>query len=175
MVIWKNSQKNVEYNSLLPYDFVKESEYNYAFVTSEGVAYRAYFVAVPYLHPLFTDTYSFNIEPKDGSVVSTHRAMDARIGATIAAILTEFFKKNENSMIMVCDNSDGREHKRRLLFDRWYNTYNDKSLMKLDAAFEKDDYRLFVSMYISVANPKRRELVDAFNELVRTDLYELAF
>lgn len=158
-----------------PYDICEEGVWDYSFVTGEGVAYRAYFVAVPYLHPLFTDIYSFNIEPKEGSVVSTHRAMDARIGATIAAILVEFFKKNENSMIMVCDNSDGREHKRRLLFNRWYETYNDKSLVKLDAALAKDDYRLFVSMYISVANPKRRELVDAFNELVRTDLYELAF
>lgn len=92
---------------------------------------------------------------------------------TIASILKEFFRKNENSMLMVCDNIDGREEKRRKLFDRWYHTYNNYSLIKLDASLENDDYRLFVSMFINRSNPKRELLIHAFNELVRTDLYQL--
>lgn len=128
-----------------------------------------------YLTSIFEDVYSLNIEPVTGDVTSTHLPYDARIGMTIVAILTEFFKKNSNSMLMVCDNTDGREGKRRILFDRWYETYSNNSLVKLDAAMEDNGYRLFVSMYINRTNPRKRELVDAFNEIVKTDLYGLSF
>ena len=75
-----------------------------------------------------------------------------------------------------CDGSargNGKEEKRRKLFDRWYHHYNNHSLIKLDASLENEDYRLFVSMFINRNNPKRELLIHAFNELVRTDLYEL--
>lgn len=165
----------MEYNSLNPYSIHEEGEWDYSFLTKGGVRYRAYFIAVPYLHPLFADTYSFNIEPMEGDVETTHQPLDVRIGATIARILAEFFRKNSNSMIMVCDNTDGRERKRRALFDRWYDSYSGQSLIKLDAALQQDGYRLLVSMYIAKTNPKKRELIDAFNEIVKTDLYELGF
>lgn len=92
---------------------------------------------------------------------------------TIATVLIEFFQKNENSMLMVCDSTDGKEEKRRNLFERWYNIYNNQSIIKLDAALENEDYKLYVSMFIHRKNPELRELISAFNELVRTDLYEL--
>lgn len=76
-------------------------------------------------------------------------------------------------MLMVCDNIDGREEKRRNLFERWYAIYNNQSIIKLDASLENEDYRLYVSIFINRKNPKREELIKAFNELIRTDLYEL--
>lgn len=76
-------------------------------------------------------------------------------------------------MLMACDNTDGKEDKRRKLFDRWYNIYNDNSLIKLDAALENDIYKLHISMYINKTNPRRGQLISAFNDLIKTDLYEL--
>ena len=159
-------------NLLNPYKIIETEDFGYTFVTKDGVAYRAYFLDVSYLHPQFSDAYSFNIEPV-GSANSTRHPIDRRIGLTIASILKEFFKKNENSMLMACDNLDGKEYKRRKLFDRWYDNYNDNSLIKLDAALENDVYKLYVSMYIGKANPRREQLILAFNELIKTDLYEL--
>ena len=104
----------MEYSSPLPYSVVKSDDFDYRFTTKDGVKYRAYFINVSYLHPCFIEAYSFNIEP-EGDVSSTHNPIDIRIGRTIAQILNEFFEKNENSMIMACDNTDGREGKRRLL------------------------------------------------------------
>ena len=99
--------------------------------------------------------------------------MDIRIGRTIAFILDVFFEKNENSMLMACDNTDGREEKRRLLFDRWYDIYSNNKLIKLDASMINESYRLYVSIYINKNNPNKEKIIDAFNELVKTDLYEL--
>ena len=155
-----------------PYKIIETEDFDYTFVTKDGVVYRAYFLDVSYLHPAFSDAYSFNIEPV-GDVDSTKHPIDRRIGVTIISILKEFFKKNENSMLMACDNLDGKENKRRKLFDRWYDNFNDNSLIKLDAALENDVYKLYVSMYIGKANPRRELLISAFNELIKTDLYEL--
>ena len=155
-----------------PYDIIEENELDYSFETKDGILYRAYFLSAAHLHVEFKDAYSFSIEPV-GDVEDTKHPMDARISMTIASILKDFFRKNENSMLMVCDNIDGKEEKRRKLFERWYHCYNDCSLIKLDASLENEDYKLFVSMFINRRNPNRESLIGAFNELVRTDLYEL--
>lgn len=155
-----------------PYDVIETSELDYSFETKDGILYRAYFLSAAHLHINFVDAYSFSIEPV-GNVEETKHPIDGRISVTIASILKDFFRKNENSMLMVCDNIDGKEEKRRKLFERWFHCYNDYSLIKLDASLENEDYKLFVSMFINKLNPCRESLIDAFNELVRTDLYEL--
>ena len=162
----------MESNLPSPYKIIETEDFDYTFVTKDGIVYRAYFLDVSYLHPQFSDAYSFNIEPI-GDVSSTKHPIDQRIGITIASILKEFFRKNENSMLMACDNTDGKEDKRRMLFDRWYDHYNNSSLIKLDAALENDVYKLHVSMYIGKTNPRLEQLISAFNELIKTDLYEL--
>lgn len=159
-------------NLLNPYKVIETEDFDYTFITKDGVVYRAYFLDVSYLHPQFSDAYSFNIEPV-GNADSTRHPIDKRIGMTIVSILKEFFKKNENSMLMACDNTDGKEDKRRKIFDRWYEHYNDNSLIKLDAALANEVYKLHVSMYIGKSNPRLELLISAFNELIKTDLYEL--
>ncbi len=162
----------MDLNSLNPYEIIEENELDYSFRTKDGIIYRAYFLSASHLHHNFTDAYSFSIEPV-GDTEETKHPMDVRISMTIASILKEFFRKNENSMLMVCDNIDGREEKRRNLFERWYAIYNNQSIIKLDASLENEDYRLYVSIFINRKNPKKEELIQAFNELIRTDLYEL--
>ena len=131
-----------------PYSVKETESFDYQFTTKDGIKYRAYFISAAYLHPLFTDVYSFNIEP-EGDFGSTKQPIDPRIGATVYEILRTFFRRNQNSMLMACDNTDGREGKRKKRFDRWFNQYNDGSILKLDAALESEIYNLYVSMYIS--------------------------
>lgn len=83
------------------------------------------------------------------------------------------FSRNERAMIMVCDNLDGKEQKRRLLFSKWYTTYNDGSIIKHDASTQTDDYQLYVSIYINKGNSDRNTLIQAFYELVKNNLYPI--
>ena len=76
-------------------------------------------------------------------------------------------------MIMVCDNLDGKEKKRRLLFSKWYSAYNGGSIIKYDASTQIDDYLLYVSIYLNKNNSKRNVLVQAFYELVKNNLYPI--
>jgi hypothetical protein len=116
------------------------------------------------------NTFSFSIEPEDNQA----HPIDMRIAATIVEILKHFFQNNENAMIMVCDSTDGKEEKRRKLFDRWYDKYADQQmLLKYDASAPLDEYRLHLSIYFTKTNPNRDILLKAFRDLLTTDLYEL--
>lgn len=74
-------------------------------------------------------------------------------------------------MIMVCDNLDGKEAKRELLFSRWFARHNNGTLLKYDASTSDEDYILYVSIYLRKDNPQSKELVSAFYDLVKNGFY----
>lgn len=76
-------------------------------------------------------------------------------------------------MIMVCDNLDGKEQKREMLFARWFMQYNDGSIRKYDASSATDGYVLYVSLFMHRDNPNARQLANAFYDLVKNNLYPL--
>ncbi len=74
---------------------------------------------------------------------------------------------------MVCDNLDGKEIKRKNLFTRWFNQYKDGNIDKYDASANTEDYVLYVSIYIHKENPNKRELISAFYDLIKNNLYTI--
>ncbi len=168
-MILKNWRKSVESNSQLPYSISKSDDGFYSFTTKHGIIYHAYFVDYSIFHHDFKNVYTFNIEPED----SNSHPIDVRIAITIVDILRKFFDNNTNAMIMICDTLDGKEEKRRLLFSRWFDKYNDGRLNKYDASAETEDYSLYVSLYLHKNNPDTNKLVSAFYDLVKNNLYPL--
>jgi len=83
------------------------------------------------------------------------------------------FINRDNAMIMVCDSTDGKQHRRRNLFDRWFHFYNDGSLATINAEIGEDDYELLLSIYFKRTNPNRERLIRAFSELLNRDFYEI--
>lgn len=160
----------MELNSQLPYEITEEAEWNYSFTTKHGIVYHAYFIDFSNYHAAFTDVYTFNIEPDS----ETPHPIDNRIAYTIVHILKRFFTVKQRAMLMVCDNMDGKERKRELLFARWFAQYNDGRLLKYDASTSTEDYMLYVSIYLHCENPRRPELVSAFYDLVKNNLYPIS-
>lgn len=56
---------SVTSNSQLPYEFCKESDWNYSFITISGVKYIAYFVDYSVYHPDFDEVYTFILKRKN--------------------------------------------------------------------------------------------------------------
>ena len=92
---------------------------------------------------------------------------------TVIDILRRFFDKVENAMIMVCDNTDGKQAKRRVLFNRWFNFYNDGTLSSRSAEVCEGYYQLLVSIYFKNNNPNKQQLIKSFNDLMSRDIYEI--
>jgi len=156
-------------HSPLPYELTEVENLNYTFVCKEGIVYHVYFNPIFNVYPKLVNTYSFSIEPED----NRPHPIDRRIAATVIEILRRFFLKMENAMIMVCDSLDGRQRKRRNLFNRWYQIYNDGTISTLSAEVSEGDYELLLSIYFRHENPNRRQLIQAFNDLLTNDIYEI--
>lgn len=97
----------------------------FEFTTDSGVVYGVYFVAG---EQYFGDNanYRGHIKEFGFDVVSPNHIVeplsrDVKIKYTILAILKEYMDNNiHSSIIYVCDYSDGRQHKRSSLFNRWF-------------------------------------------------------
>lgn len=155
--------------SLLPYEYSMVDETFYTFVNKDGIVYNIYFLPIHDFCPQYATTYSLNIEPEE----KRPHSIDKRIVHTVIMILRQFFENEENAMIMVCDNTDGKESKRRKLFDRWYEQYGDTSIIKYDAAAHEGGYHLFASIYFMRNNPFGNRLREAFYDLMKQDPFEI--
>lgn len=154
---------------LNPYKVEETNLLDYSFINKDGITYRAYFMPIYETYPAFINTFSFSIE-REGDAP---HAIDRRIAETVVDILRRFFDNMENAMIMVCDNTDGKQRKRRNLFDRWFHYYNDGTMTTLNAEAGQGDYELLLSIYFKNNNPYKSQLVQAFGELLTHDLYEI--
>ena len=153
----------------LPYEYQKIDELNYEFVNRDGIRYHLYFTPISSIYPDLLNTYSFNIE-REGT---NPHPLDLRIAATVVYILRRFFENIENAMIMVCDSTDGKQHKRRNLFDRWFQLYNDGTLATVNAEVGQGDYELLLSIYFKKTNPYKQQLIKAFSDLLAKDCFEI--
>ena len=159
----------MESSSLNHFDIIEQEEMDYVFINRDGIRYHATFYPVSDFYPQHPNTYSFSIEPEDRKA----HPIDSKIATTIVEILRRFFSHNQNAMIMVCDSLDGKERKRRKLFDRWYDHFADDNILKYDASAPLDEYQLYLSIYFTRTNPNKEQLLRAFRDLLSTNLYEL--
>ena len=156
-------------NSQNPYKVIEENPFDYSFVNKHGINYHLYFMPISGLYPDLVNTYSFSIE-REGT---NPHPIDLRIAATVVDVLRRFFENVENAMIMVCDSTDGKQHKRRNLFDRWFHYYNDGTLTAINAEVGEGDYELLLSIYFKKTNPYRQQLIKAFGDLLAQDCYDI--
>ena len=115
-----------------------------------------------------TDELNYEFVNRDG--IKYHLYF---IVATVVEVLRRFFQNVENAMIMVCDSSDGKQQKRRNVFNRWFSYYDDGTMATLNAEAGQGDYQLLLSIYFKKENPYKQQLVKAFGELLTRDMYEI--
>lgn len=156
-------------NSQNPYKVIEGNPLDYSFVNRDGINYHLYFTPISSIYPDLVNTYSFCIE-REGT---NPHPLDRRIAATVVDVLRRFFQNVENAMIMVCDSTDGKQHKRRNLFDRWFHYYNDGTLTSINAELGQGDYELLLSIYFKKDNPYKQQLIRAFGDLLSQDFYEI--
>ena len=152
-----------------PYKVIEENPLDYSFVNRDGIRYHLYFTPISSIYPDLLNTYSFSIE-REGT---NPHPIDLRIAATVVDVLRRFFETVENAMIMVCDSTDGKQHKRRNLFDRWFHFYNDGTLTTISAEVGEGDYELLLSIYFKKNNPNKQQLIKAFGDLLAKDCSEI--
>ena len=107
-------------------------------------------VGLPLLHP-------YKISKGEGS--GPH---DERVKDSILSILQDFFVNESNILGYTCDVSDGRQLARKILFNRWFDKYNDGRLKKFD--FQTDN--VYVSLIINKDYFAIDEAVNDISQLI---------
>lgn len=146
-------------SSLHPYRYWEEDG-QYFFNTPSGAQYVAYFLELPFAENLYT----FNFDRLHSGI---YGVVDACVCDTICTILAVFFQKHQDSMLVACDSSDGREEARMRLFESWFKRFAPKELKKIDRSGQADEYRLFLSLFVWDDNPDKSRLVAIFDEYCR--------
>jgi Family of unknown function (DUF6169) len=155
---------------LNPYD-IKVVHSGYEFLTDNQLNYYVYFTAVSQTFGEKNKVFSFGFEPKDIKDYSSIPP-DQRVGDTIAKIMESFFNTNENVIVYVPYDKDGKDKLRMRLFSIWFNRYQGKLNCP---ALSKDSVSLILNekIYINVTAIFRIEQAQLAHRILFEDLPEI--
>ena len=145
---------------LHPYKYTV-SDGKYSFKTESGIEYFAYFLDLSDYGP---DLYTFNFEKiDDRDSVGSVKKPGRDVLDTICQILSDFFQKQTNAMLLVCDSTDGRAEGRRRLFSCKFESVNDGTFEKIDRNGRTEYYSVYSSIIFRKDNPNKDRLLEAFD------------
>lgn len=150
---------------LHPYNYTVSND-TYHFVTESGIEYVAYFLDYSKYGP---DFYTFNFEKVSSSLEKSF-SPGLYVLDTICQILSDFFQKRTNALLIVCDSSDGREEGRRRLFSQKFASVNDGSFEKVDRNGKTRYYSVYSSVIFRKDNPNKDILLRSFDQICADSL-----
>lgn len=146
----------------------------YRFSTDDNVDYEIKFVSST---DFFEDPETFGADIFEMIILvvenpnGDHLPADKRVSPTIFAIFDHFFRPQRHAVAYICDSSDGRGEARHRKFGQWFyhnappNLMDGGVLTKVDQVLLDGDERTFISLIISNAHPKRKQIVELFMDL----------
>ena len=145
--------------SASPYVIEEVSNGVYLFETDQQALYKIEFEEDSPIGNC--DTYQFYIN----NVHHVRAERDVKVKQTVMAILIEFFRVNASVVLYVCDTSDGRQRKRSMLFQRWFQEYDHaEQFTVLFGCIRDENTDNYVGIIVERNNPKYPSVIADFNE-----------
>ncbi len=146
-------------NSLSPYQVKNADDGDFVFQTANGVVYGVGFI---YNEPLGgCETWQLSISNQN----KHHAPYDPDVKNTILIIVDEFFRKNLNGLLYLCDTSDSREAARNRLFLRWFEESADPNRFTIKtASAEIDGQGIYAAIIVEKRNPKVHSVIADFEQ-----------
>ena len=145
-------------------------EYGYQFKTSSGNNYLITFIPYPaVIDFLEIEIYMFNIERIDNC--NHDNGDEQKVRNTIIFLIKEFFNEHKRALITLCDVLDGKQLCRHRLFNRWFNSFNDGILNKIDSEIEIDSEKTFASLLYRRDLKNDMKLKENFGKMIEENFY----
>ena len=147
-------------NQLAPYG-VRLEEGQYRFHTDYDIAYIVDFER----EDLFDEVPAYWF----GIVNRSHLPSpnDPKVRATIICIIEEFFHKNPDILLYMCDSADDQQAMRNRLFIRWFNGYDQQKLYAIETAMILDEnIETYVAIIIQRSNPHLDSILEQFHKQI---------
>ncbi|WP_288325672.1 MULTISPECIES: DUF6169 family protein [Bacteroidaceae] len=156
------SLKRINENSSYPVETTGEDGF-YQFFTDRGVHYSVGFMEDDIL--LSQNSYQLII-----ANINNHKSpRDHKVRDTIIAIVDEFFRNNNSTLLYICETSDSKQSMRSRLFEYWFSTYNRKALFTMISSSIVDEEGVvnFATIILRNDNPNLSEIIAEFTESIQ--------
>jgi catalase (peroxidase I) len=149
-----------------PYQILPtEDEDIYFFCTDLGIEYiiQMFDYSWQLPEPISGRLFTFNFYRKNEKVIGEKH--DPRIKDTVVKFLSDFFLKNDNCVITICETIDKKELARHKLFHKWFEGLEIENVKKFDREIELEDYLIPTSLFIHNKNPEREYILSFFETM----------
>jgi hypothetical protein len=156
------SLKRINENSSYPVEIAGEDGF-YQFFTDGGVHYSVGFMEDDIL--LSQNSYQLII-----ANINNHKSpRDRKVRDTIIAIVDEFFRNNNSTLLYICEIGDSRQSMRSRLFEYWFSTYKRKALFTMISSSIVDEEGVvnFATIILRNDNPNLSEIIAEFTESIQ--------
>ena len=156
------SLKRINENSSYPVETTGEDGF-YQFFTDGGVHYSVGFMEDDIL--LSQNSYQLII-----ANINNHKSpRDHKVRDTIIAIVDEFFRTNNSTLLYICETGDSKQSIRSRLFEYWFSTYNRKALFTMISSSIVDEEGVvnFATIILRNDNPNLSEIITEFTESIQ--------
>lgn len=153
-----NSLSLIRINQIAPYEVLDGGFLSFRFKTDDNVLYDISFMED--MEIAGCQSYQFSIR----RLTEDYSGHDAKVKDTVIAILAEFFYTNNDILLYICDDSDGRESVRSRLFLRWFKECESNARFEIksaDATIEGKGF--FAAIILRKDHPHYMEIVSEFD------------
>jgi len=156
------SLKRINENSSYPVETTGEDGF-YQFFTDGEVHYSVGFMEDDIL--LSQNSYQLII-----ANINNHKSpRDHKVRDTIIAIVDEFSRNNNSTLLYICETGDSKQSMRSRLFEYWFSTYNRKALFTMISSSIVDEEGVvnFATIILRNDNPNLSEIIAEFTESIQ--------
>ena len=100
--------------------------------------------------------------------INNHKSpRDHKVRDTIIAIVDEFFRNNNSTLLYICETGDSKQSMRSRLFEYWFSTYNRKALFTMISSSIVDEEGVvnFATIILRNDNPNLSEIIPCLLKL----------
>ncbi len=150
-------------NKTSPYKVIEsESVGFYDFETSSGVMYSVGFMKEENL--MKNEAYQFIV----ANLNNQKSPRDTKLRDTIICLVDEFFRKNNSTLLYICETGDNKQRLRSRLFEYWFSTFVRKSSFTFltSSVTDSDGQINYAAILLRNDNPKLTEIISDFSETI---------
>lgn len=148
-------------NRTAPYPVMPETEFSFSFTTDMNYCYELGFTEDQMISE--NGVYQFFIKNVD----DVNPVKDVKIKRTVIAVLEEFFTKNNDVILYICDTRDNKQALRNRLFNIWFATYpNNAEYHYKSYSVLVEDTEFFAAIIIRKDNIQFHEYTKSFDDFI---------
>lgn len=135
----------------------------YEFTTDYDVQYQIGFM--PDASIIQENAYQFVITNVNNRISPN----DSKVKDTVITMIDEFFRKNNDTLLYICETGDGKQAMRNRLFHYWFSQYeNSVNLVCLSSSVTDEEGVVnYATIIIRNDNPKLSEIISEYTETIK--------